>query len=322
MSFFNTNFLAILHTGEHEHHGIGAFLHDTFGKAGVFLDEVLLHALTDTLKLIPFLFLTYLLMEFIEHKAGDKTVSAIGKAGKLGPLVGGGLGLIPQCAFSSIAANLYSGKIITVGTLIAVFLATSDEMLPLLIGSSIGAKTIAFILIYKVTVAIAVGFLADLILKLAGKESRGINVDELCRDNECHCERGILRSAIHHTLKISAFILVFTLLINTAVYFIGDENIAAIMYNKPFISHLIAAVFGLIPNCAASVALTGFYTSGYITCGTMLSGLFSGSGIGLLILFRVNKNLKANLLIVLSLVAAGALFGLLADVTGLAALFS
>ena len=307
---------------DHSHGGIGDFLREHLGGFGAFLDEVVWHALLDTLKVILFLFLTYLLMEFIEHKAADKTLKFMSRSGKVGPLIGGALGLAPQCGFSSVASNLYSGKIITLGTIVAVFLSTSDEMLPLLIGSGIHAKTILFVLLYKVLVAVAVGFGIDITLRLLGKNNNTIKIEDICDEDGCHCENGILRSAIHHTLHISLFILIFTLFINTAVFFIGEENLGEIMYDKPFISHLIAALFGLIPNCAASVALTGFYTSGYITVGTMLSGLFSGAGIGLLVLFRVNKNLKQNLLILAILVTAGTFFGMLADVTGLATLFS
>lgn len=307
---------------DHSHGGIGDFLREHLGGFGAFLDEVVWHALLDTLKVVPFLFLTYLLMEFIEHKAADKTMRFMQRSGKFGPLVGGALGLAPQCGFSSVASNLYSGKIITMGTVIAVFLSTSDEMLPLLIGSGIGARTILFVLLYKVLVAVAVGFGVDITLRIIGKGREPVQIEDICNEEGCHCERGILRSSLHHTLHIGIFIIVFTLLINTAVFFIGEENLGRIMYDKPFVSHLIAALFGLIPNCAASVALTGFYTSGYITVGTMLSGLFSGAGIGLLVLFRVNKNTKENLIILGILALSGTLFGLLADVIGLAALFA
>ena len=301
----------------HRHsHGIASeFFTGNFEKIGAFLEEVIFHALIDTLPLIPFLFLTYLLMEFIEHKAEGKTVSFLKKSGPYGSLIGGVAGIIPQCGFSSVAANLFCAKIVSMGAVIAVFLSTSDEMLPLLISNSdIGLAKIAFILIYKLVVAIAVGFLIDLILRLTKRSNREINVDELCDNDNCHCEKGIFHSALHHTLKISLFILICTLIINSAVYFIGSDNLVKMMYGKPFISHLIAAVFGLIPNCAASVALTEFYTGGFITLGTMLSGLFSSAGIGLLVLFKVNKNLRENLSIIGILIFVGTFAGLLADV--------
>ena len=278
------------------------------------LDEVLWQGILDTLKLLPFLFLTYLLMEFIEHRAADKTRAFMKNAGKLGPFAGGALGAIPQCGFSAAAANLYTGRVIGLGTLIAVFLSTSDEMLPILISGGIGAGKIFLILGYKVAVGIAVGFAVDLALKLLHKCGEDINIDEICDNDNCHCERGILKSALHHTATITLFVLLFTLAINAAVYFIGDEHLSAVLYDKPVIGHLIAALFGLIPNCAASVALTTFGAKGLITTGTMMSGLLSGAGVGVLVLFRMNKHPKENFLVIGILVLSGVLFGLLADV--------
>lgn len=279
----------------------------------IILEEVVLHGLLDTLKLVPFLFLTYLFMELLEHKASGRIEGFIKRAGALGPLVGGALGAVPQCGFSAAAANLYTGRVITVGTLVAVFLSTSDEMLPILITGGFPATDILIILAYKIVVAIAVGFAIDGILRLLGKKDEEINIDELCDADDCHCERGILHSALHHTATTGLFILLVTLLINAAVFFIGEDALASVMRDTPVISHAIAAVFGLIPNCAASVILASLASEGIITAGTMMAGLFSGSGVGLLVLFRVNKNLKQNLTITAVLVAVGFVFGLLAD---------
>ena len=293
------------------------FLLHTHANSGDFwselITEVLWHGFLDTLKLILFLFLTYLLMEFIEHKASGKTLGFIKKAGPLGPLPGALVGAVPQCGFSAAAANLYTGRVITVGTLVAVFISTSDEMLPILISGGFPATDILIILAYKIVVAIAVGFAIDGILRLLGKKDEEINIDELCDADDCHCERGILHSAIHHTMTTSLFILLVTMIINAAVFFIGEDALALVMRNTPVLSHAIAAIFGLIPNCAASVILASLASEGIITAGTMMAGLFSGSGIGLLVLFRVNKNLKQNLTITALLVAVGFVFGLLAD---------
>ena len=316
------SFVTVLNSSHHGHGGISEFLSEHLGKFGEFLEEVFLHAILDTLPLIPFLFLTYLLMEFIEHGAADKTISFLKKSDKIGPLIGGAVGIIPQCGFSSVASNLYCTKIITMGTVISVFLATSDEMLPLLISNpDISVGKILFILAYKFLIAVLVGFSVDFAMKLMNHKKEEINIDELCDNDNCHCEKGILHSAIHHTVKILIFIFLATVVINTAVFLIGSENLSKIMYNKPVISHVIAAFFGLIPNCAASVALTEFYTSGFITIGTMLSGLFSGSGVGLLVLFKVNKNVKNNLVILGILVLVGTLCGLGADLLNFEALF-
>ena len=316
-----SNFISTIHASHAGHSGFSEFLADKLGGFGRFIEEVLFHGIIDTFPLIPFLFLTYLLMECIEHSSSEKTVGFLKKAGPFGPALGAGAGLIPQCGFSSVASNLYCTRIITVGTLISVFLSTSDEMLPLLISNSeIGAKKIIFILLYKLTAALIVGFAVDGVLRLMNKEKKEIDIDELCENDNCHCERGIFYSALHHTVKITVFIFVCTLVINTAIFFIGNDNLAKIMYDKPVISHVIAALFGLIPNCSASVALTEFYSAGFITLGTMLSGLFAGSGAGLLVLLKVNKHRRANLYIVLTLVLSGIFFGILADVINFDAL--
>ncbi len=281
-----------------------------------FLDEVLLDGLLDTLKLLPFLFLTYLLMEFIEHRASDKAERFMQKAGAFGPMVGGLLGLVPQCGFSSAAANLYTGRVITTGTLIAVFLSTSDEMLPLLIGGSMPLGKVALVLGYKAGVAILVGFLADLLLRLLHKNGEKIDIDEICKNDNCHCERGILHSAIHHTLTITLFVFLITLALNALIFFLGEERLGSVLNVVPGLSYIVAAFFGLIPNCAASIALTKLATDGLISTGAMLSGLFPAAGVGILVLLKQNKHPKENLLILLSTVATGILFGLLADLIG------
>ena len=294
-------------------------LHAHEGGEGWF-SEILLSGFVETLKLIPFLFLTYLLMEFIEHKASDKTNEFMNKAGRFGPVVGGALGVVPQCGFCAAASNLYAGRVITLGTLVAVFLSASDEMLPIMLSGDVKIGSLMLILLYKAVVAIAVGLGVDLAMRLMHIKGENINIDEICDNDNCHCERGIWYSALHHTVTITAFVLVMSISINALIFFIGEENLGAIMYDKPFVSHLIASVFGLIPNCAASVALTSFYTEGFITLGTMLSGLFSGAGIGLIVLFKMNKSLKTNLSIVAIIVGAGIVFGLLADLVSLEAL--
>ena len=302
--------MALLHTHVGVESGISAFL-----------DEVLLHGLLDTLKLVPFLFLTYLLMEYIEHKAEEKAERFMSRAGSLGPLIGGTLGAVPQCGFSAAAANLYAGRVITVGTLIAVFLSTSDEMIPILIAGSIPIGSVLLITLYKSAVGVIIGFTVDATARAMLKNKEKINIDAICDEDNCHCERGILHSAIHHTVTITLFVLAVTLAINSLVFFIGEETLGAIMYDKPFISHLIASVIGLIPNCAASVVLASLFSGGMITAGTMMAGLFSGAGVGLLVLFRVNRRVRDNLLIMLVLVCVGVLFGLLADLIFPAAMF-
>ena len=296
---------------------VGALLHAEAGDAShgflAFLEEVIWHGFLDTLKIVGFLFLTYLLMEFIEHKAEDKTETLIRRAGVLGPLAGGALGAVPQCGFSAVAANLYTGRVITVGTLIAVFLSTSDEMLPIMIAGNIKISKVLLIIAYKCVVGIAVGFAVDFILKLIKTPEEDINIDEICDNDNCHCERGIVHSAIHHTVTTSLFVLIVTLVINAFVFFLGEDFLSG-MTDIPVLSHLLCAIVGLIPNCATSVALTKLAMSGVISSGAMMSGLFSGAGVGLLVLFKVNKRERENPIIVAMLVAVGLIFGLLADV--------
>ena len=286
------------------------------------LDSVVLDALIDTLKIIPFLFLTYLLMEFIEHKASGRTVALLEKSGKAGPAIGGVLGVLPQCAFSAVAANLYTGRVISLGTLIAVFLSTSDEMLPIMISSGASWQSILVILGYKLTVGILMGFVIDLVMHLLRRDKEKIDIDEICDNDNCHCERGLLFSALHHTLTISAFILIVTLAINALVFFVGEETLGSIVSRIPVLSHLIAAIIGLIPGCATSVALTTLGLEGIISGGTMMAGLFSGAGVGVLILVRLNRRPKENLIILGLLVGIGFTFGLIFDLFNFAQLFA
>lgn len=289
-------------------------LHAEAGEAAHWAEEIFLHGLLDTLKIIPFLFLTYLLMEFIEHRAGDKAENFMKKAGVFAPVVGGALGAVPQCGFSAAASNLYAGRIISMGTIVAVFLSTSDEMIPILLSGSVPVGTVALVVLYKALVGIAVGLFVDFIFRLMNRDKEKINIDAICDEDNCHCERGIWYSALHHTVTISLFVLLITFAVNALVFFVGEENLGGVMYDVPVISHVIAAIFGLIPNCAASVALTTLCTEGFISAGTMMAGLFSGAGVGLLVLFRVNKSVKENLLVVGIILLSGVIFGLLGDV--------
>ena len=306
----------VLHA--HSHFGLTEILEEKLGRFGEFLGEAVLASFVDTLKLVLFLFLTYLLMEFIEHKAEDRTRRLMERSGSFGPLVGGLFGVVPQCGFSAAAANLYTGRVITLGTLIAVFLSTSDEMIPVLISGGISARQLAIILGYKTAVGILSGFAVDGVLRLMKRNTENINIDELCDNDNCHCERGIFYSALHHTLTTGAFILITTFAINTVVFFVGTDRLSEIMVNIPVISHLIASVVGLIPNCAVSVVLSQFAVSGVISYGTMLAGLLTGAGVGVLVLFKVNKRRRENLTIILLLVVLGTLFGTLAELLPLA----
>ena len=309
--------IGLLHADHSSHGSFAELLSDKLGRFGEFLDEVVLHGVIDTLKLVLFLFLTYLLMEFIEHKASQRVKDTMTKAGNFGPVIGGAFGAVPQCGFSAAAANLYTGRVISLGTLIAVFLSTSDEMLPILVAGNMKIGTVLLIIVYKCAVGIAMGFTIDLVMKAMKFKKEDINIDEICDNDDCHCENGILRSALHHTLSVSLFILLVTLALNTLLFFVGEDALSGSLLTVPFVSHLLCALVGLIPNCASSVALTRLAMSGVIPTGAMMSGLFSGAGVGLLILYRMNRRPKENIIITALLVGIGIIFGLLADLVGI-----
>lgn len=283
--------------------------------------EVLLDTGIDALKLLPFLFITYLIMEYIEHKTGDKTKNIIKKSGKWGPVFGAILGIFPQCGFSAAAANLYAGKVITLGTLIAIFLSTSDEMLPILISEAAPIDIILKILATKLVIGIIAGVVIDFVGQAFKKkkekqenEEAGEEIGHICEHEHCHCEKeGILKSSIKHTLNIFVFIIIISLIMNIAIYFIGEENISNLILNMPVVGPLIAGIVGLIPNCASSVILTQLYLQNVISVGSMIGGLLVGSGIGILILFRVNENFKENIKITGMLYLIGVVSGIIID---------
>ena len=321
------------------------FLLHTHAEEACWAEEIFLHGFLDTLKLIPFLFLTYLLMEFIDHKAGDKDEEFVKRAGVFAPIAGGALGAIPQCGFSAAAANFFAGHIVSMGTVIAVFLATTDEMIPILVSAQLSFGTIALVVLYMTVVAILVGLGVDLVLKLLKHKREEMKIEKHhCDDNHhhdhnhehdhhhkdehhhdhehhCHGDKGMIYSAIHHTLTIALFVMIVTFMVNALVFFVGEETLGAILYDRPFVSHLIASVFGLIPNCAVSVALTSLCTKGVITAGTMMSGLFANAGVGLLVLFKINKKVKENLVILGIIFAVAIIFGLIGDLIFTASLF-
>ena len=291
-------------------------LHSHSEDSGIlhaFLDEVLLHALRDLLILVPFLFLTYLLMEFIEHRAKGRVEGFMKKAGGCGSVAGALVGAVPQCGFSAAASSLFCGRVISMGTLVAVFLSTSDEMIPILLSGSVPPLRVLFIVLYKILVAALVGFLLDFLLRLMKKDEREINIDALCEVDGCGCERGVFYSACHHTLKISVFVFAVTLVLNALIFFIGEDRISAVVGALPLLSHFAAALVGFIPNCAASVMLATLYADGIISAGAMTAGLFSGAGVGMLVLLKQNKNIKENLVIFGVLFVSGVLFGALLD---------
>lgn len=272
-------------------------------------------SLLDTLKLIPFLFLTYLFMEYIEHKTNDKIEKIIEKNGKAGPLAGAVLGIIPQCGFSSAAANLYAGRIITVGTLAAIFISTSDEMLPILIASSAPASTVAGILLYKLVSAVIFGFAIDFILKKPLSHDHHDEIHHMCEKQGCNCEGGnIFTSALKHTVNISIFIFIITFICSLLIHAAGLDAAGSSFFRIPVLGELTASLIGLVPNCASSVVITQLYLEGIMPAGPMISGLAVNSGLGLAVLFKVNRNIKENLKITGILFAAAVISGLVVSV--------
>ena len=292
--------------------------------------EIIEETLIDAVKLLPFLFITYLIMEYIEHKMGHKTKSAIKKSGKWGPIIGSILGVFPQCGFSVSATNLYAGRVITLGTLIAVYLSTSDEMLPIFISEAVSPVIILKILGIKLIIGMIAGVIIDLFVHLIIKnknkkivqqneeDSEENEIGHMCEEEHCHCnESGILKSAIHHTLSILVFIVLITFIINTVVHFVGEETIAGWILNKPVIGPVIASLIGLIPNCAASVIITNMYLENVISLGSMISGLLTGAGVGLAVLFKTNNRIKENMSIIILLYTIGVISGIMIDLIGI-----
>ena len=302
------------------------------------MSDAILDAALDSFKMLPFLIITYLFMEYLETHASGKISEAVKNSGRLGPVIGGIAGIAPQCGFSTAASNLYAGKVITAGTLLAIFLSTSDEMLPLFISEQVEVHKIALILIMKAGIGIFFGLLFDFMRKnVFKKEPEAMDIHSLCVREDCHCDEGepgfkdmkevldlkhhdhgknhgVVKPALRHSIKIFFFILIVTVLINIAVEVLGEDSIKNFLNEGGILIHFAAGLIGLIPNCAASVFLTEFYLDGIIGFGPMMSGLLCGAGLGLLVLFRVNNDLKKNLSLLGILYSCGVFSGIILDI--------
>ena len=300
----------------------------TFVNKGSLYYNVCMNAVTvaiidtikDTLTLIPFLFLTYIAMEWLERKTEEQSVALLSRIGKFSHIAGAGIGLIPQCGFSAAAASLYSGGVITAGTLIAVFLSTSDEMIPIFLSSLAGASTIGRILAAKFVIALVSGIAVDLIARLVHHRSETKHIHDLCEREHCGCEDeegGILHSALIHTLKITGFIFVISLALSLMMEVIGKDALASLLTGAPIAGTVATAVIGLIPNCAASVAISEMYLEGLLTSGQLMSGLLVGAGVGILVLVRTNNKTKENVKVIGTLLLLGIAWGVLIDILGI-----
>ena len=276
--------------------------------------DVILDTLIDAVKLLPFLFVAFLLMEFFEHKLSNKNKTIIKKSGKFGPLLGGLLGAFPQCGFSALATNLYVGRIITLGTLISIYLSTSDEMLPIMLSEGTNIDIIIKLISIKVIVGIIFGFIIDLLFRKTKIEIDHIH--DLCDDEHCDCEHGIIKSSIKHTFNILIFIIVVTFILNITMEYFGEDFLSKVFLKNNMFSSFISSLVGLIPNCGASVIITELYLNKVITLGSCIAGLLTGSGVAILILFRTNHDAKENIKIISMLYFIGVICGILIDLIG------
>ncbi len=275
--------------------------------------DSILDGLLDTLKIIPYLFIAFILLEYIEHKISKKDKKLLSKNKKFGPIIGSLLGALPQCGFSAMGANLFSSRVITIGTLVAIFLSTSDEMLPIMLSQKVAILDILSIIGIKVVIGIIAGYTIDLLLRKKN-DIKTTDIHKICDDEHCHCEEGsILKSSLIHTINIAVFILIVNLGINILIHFIGEDTLTNFLNQGGILSYFVASLIGLIPNCASSVIITQVYLLNLISFGTLISGLLTGSGIGILLLFKINKNMKENIQILLTIYLIGVFVGFIAD---------
>ncbi len=272
------------------------------------MKEIIIDTLVDSLKLLPFLFVAFFIIELIEHKLDKKNKDLIAKNTKFGPTIGALLGLVPQCGFSVMATNLYVTRIISLGTLIAIYLSTSDEMIPILLADNSSFKTIALILNIKFIVGMLSGYFIDLFLR---KQKKPKEDYEICENENCHCEKSLLVSSLIHTLKILVFLIIITFILNVLFEYVGNDALTNIFMKNSIFGPFLTSLIGLIPNCGSSILISKLYLEGMISLGATISGLLTGSGVALLVLFKTNKNLKENLLILMLVYLIGALSGII-----------
>ena len=362
------------------------------------LIDILLDAGKDTLSLVPFLLVTYLALETLEHVAGDRVNGAIKRAGAAGPVVGSLLGMVPQCGFSAMAATLYAGRVVTLGTLVAVFLSTSDEMLPLLLAEQVPVQTMAMLLASKALIALVTGFIVDAAIRGLRRNTRahaairrtvlgtaanpahvncahddhsggdiidevaeaGVSADhihELCERDHCGCDEdedehghghghghghegyhanehgcacdhdhshshegapvlSIIRSAISHTVQVSVFIFLVTLILVAVLETFGESAIEQFLRGNETLAVLGSALVGLIPNCSASVVITQLYLEGALQLAPMLAGTLISAGVGYLVLFRTNRSARENVMFLVMMYVIGAGWGLILSACG------
>ena len=278
------------------------------------MKDIIIDTLIDALKILPFLFITFLLLELLEHKLNNKTKNVISKSGKVGPIIGSLLGVIPQCGFSVVATNLYITRVISLGTLFSIYLSTSDEMLPIMLSQNVNFKTILIVILIKVITGMLFGFVIDLVIRKNNKNKYDYHI---CEEEHCHCDHGIVKSSLKHTFNIIIFIIGVSFILNVIFLYCGNDLISKIFMKDTLFGPFFGSLVGLIPNCGASVILTEMFLKGAINLGTCMAGLLTGSGVALLVLFISNKNIKENLCICLTLYLIGVLVGIFIEFVGI-----
>lgn len=272
------------------------------------------HSLQDIIPVVPFLFCAFLLIELFEHKFSPKAKKRLEKSTKAGPLIGSFLGILPQCGFSVLATNLYITRIISLGTLISVYLTTSDEMLAILISNQAPLSVIIKILITKFVIGLIAGFIIDIFIRRHKKPKDF----KICEEEECHChQENLLLSSMTHTLKTLLFIFIVTFLLNTITEIYGLDFLEKIFFKDSLLSIPLASLVGLIPNCAGSILLTELYINNAISFASLIAGVSASSGLGLLILFKNNKNFKENLFILALIYFISVASGIIIHILGL-----
>ena len=269
------------------------------------------HALLDTVRMVPFLLAAFLILEAVEHYSNQYMNRVLGKVGKAGPVVGALFGCVPQCGFSVAAANLYSGGVITLGTLLAVFLSTSDEAVLILLGHPGSGRVIGQLLLGKVLIGILFGYLTDLVLRKKKEEK---HIEELCRSCGCSDHGGIVKPALRHTIRLTVYILIFTFVLTLLLEWIGTEALTAVLGKDAWFQPLVTAFLGLIPNCASSILITELYLAWGLSFASAMAGLCAGAGVGMAVLFRANHPMKENFAILGLLYGASAATGLLLEI--------
>lgn len=295
-------------------------------------EHIFSHTLADTWTLIPFMFVVFLILEYLEHSISGKSLDLIKRSGKTGPLLGGVVGALPQCGFSVMATNLYAGGIISMGTIVAVYLSTSDEMLAVMLGSNMPVNNVLTVILFKILVGVAAGFAVDIIGRLwtqhhiekhhhsdSHHHHDHNHIDDFCQEEDCHCSNeNPFTAAAKHTVKIFAVIFVVTFLLNLVIDLAGVEVIEKTVSKAGVWAPVVAGVVGMIPNCASSVAITQLYISGAISFGTAMSGLLCGSGIAWIVLFRVNPHSRQNFKIMGIVYFTGVATGIVMNIMGIA----